>query len=41
VSSLYKAWTTGNPGPHYVNIIKTVTTPFITKANISGRKAQY
>jgi len=41
VSSLYKAWTTGNPGPHYVDIIKTVTTPFITKANISGRQAQY
>ena len=41
VDSLYTTWTTGKPGPHYVDVLKSVSNPFVTKANIGSRKAEY
>lgn len=41
VKSLYTAWYTGKAGPHYVDILKSVSDPFVTKQNIAGRHAEY
>jgi ribose transport system substrate-binding protein len=41
VQSLYNTWYKGDPGPHYLDILSTVGSPFVTKANISSRKPEY
>ena len=41
VQSLYNTWYKGQPGPHYVDILKSVPDPFVTKQNIGHRTAQY
>jgi ribose transport system substrate-binding protein len=41
VQSLYNTWYQGKPGPHYVDILGTVGSPFVTTANISSRTPEY
>ena len=41
VQTLYAAWYTGNPGPHYVNILQGIADPFVTQSNIGKHKPQY
>jgi ribose transport system substrate-binding protein len=41
VDSLYQAWTTGKPGPHYVSVLAGKPDPFVTKQTIGNLQAQY
>jgi ribose transport system substrate-binding protein len=41
VESVYNAWYKGQTGPHYVNILKSIPNPFLSKQNIGNKKAQY
>jgi ribose transport system substrate-binding protein len=41
VDSLYHAWYTGKPGPHYVSVLAGMSDPFVTKQTIGSMQAQY
>lgn len=41
IKSLYDTWYLGKPGPHYVDILKSIPEPFLTKRNIGHQSAQY
>jgi ribose transport system substrate-binding protein len=41
VQSLYHAWYTGKPGPHYVSVLAGTPDPFVSKQTVGKLQAQY
>ena len=41
VQTLHDVWYDGKPAPKYLNVLDSVDDPFVTKANVDQRKAEY
>jgi ribose transport system substrate-binding protein len=41
VQTLNEIWSQGKPAPKYINVLSSVSNPFVTKADIANRQAEY
>jgi ribose transport system substrate-binding protein len=41
VQTLHDVWYDGKPAPKYINVLNSVSDPFVTKSNVGDRQAEY